>query len=157
MWPCTKSECVDFFQYMFKQGNFENFEFDYSFIFSCIHHLFPPPNKKIIKVWLQQYFSSTGRCLFLLKHLFCLFHRKTRWTMSMANVDLKIICLLGTSHSMVTFTFSSLVWTEVVLGGVLQPITNLQGLGTTSWSMVKTTPKRVSFMKINEKYNIQSK
>ena len=36
-----------------------------------------------------------GPFLFLLERLFCLSHRKTRWTMSLDNVGLKI-CLLGT-------------------------------------------------------------
>ena len=42
-----------------------------------------------------------GPCFFLLDHLFCLSHRKTRWTMSVDFVGLKI-CLVGTSTSMVT-------------------------------------------------------
>ena len=34
-----------------------------------------------------------GPCLFLLEHLFCLSHPKTRWTMLVDNIDLKKICL----------------------------------------------------------------
>jgi hypothetical protein len=45
-----------------------------------------------------------GPCLFLIEHFFCLFHHKTRWTMSVDNVGLKI-CMLGTLDSMVTLTF----------------------------------------------------
>ena len=45
-----------------------------------------------------------GPYLFLLEYLLYLSHRKTRWTMSVNNVGLKI-CLLGASNSMVTLTF----------------------------------------------------
>ena len=41
---------------------------------------------------------------FLPEHLFCLSHRKTRWTMSMDSVSIKI-CLLGTLNFMITLTF----------------------------------------------------
>ena len=57
---------------------------------------------------------------FLPKHLFCLSHRKTHWTMLMNNACLKI-CLLGTSNSMVTLTIF-LDETEVVPKRVQQPI-----------------------------------
>ena len=49
-----------------------------------------------------------GPCLFLQKHLFCIFHNKSHRTMSEDNVGLKI-CLLGTSNFMVALTFFSLV------------------------------------------------
>ena len=42
-----------------------------------------------------------GPCLCLLEHLSCLSHCKTRWTILVDNVGLKI-CLLGTLNSMVT-------------------------------------------------------
>ena len=45
-----------------------------------------------------------GPCLFLIEHFFCLFHHKTRWTMLVDNVGLKI-CMLGTLDSVVTLTF----------------------------------------------------
>ena len=45
-----------------------------------------------------------GPCLLVPEHLFCLSHRKTRWTMSLDNLCLKI-WLLGISNSMVTLTF----------------------------------------------------
>ena len=44
---------------------------------------------------------------FLLEHLFCLSHYKTRWSMSVNYVGIKI-CLLGTSTFMVTST--SFLW-----------------------------------------------
>ena len=47
-----------------------------------------------------------GPCLFLLEHLFCLSHRKIRWTMSVNNLGLEI-CLLGTLNFMVALTFCS--------------------------------------------------
>ena len=43
-----------------------------------------------------------GPCFFLPYHLFCLYHRKTRWTMLVDYVGLKT-CLLGTSTFMITF------------------------------------------------------
>ena len=45
-------------------------------------------------------------CLFLPLHIFCLSHRKTRWTVSLDNVSLQI-CLLETSNFMITPTFIS--------------------------------------------------
>ena len=42
-----------------------------------------------------------GPYCFLSKHLFCLSHHKTHWTMSLDNVSPKIY-MLGTSNSMVT-------------------------------------------------------
>ena len=76
-----------------------------------------------------------GPSLFLLEHLFCLSHRKTRWTMSLDNVGLKI-CPLETSNSMVTLTFSP--WCKLKWS---QDEFNIQSkkypdLGRTSWSMV---------------------
>jgi hypothetical protein len=70
----------------------------------------PPPQQDPLKKknLLEEHFFAMGLCLFLLDHLFCLSHCKTRWTMSVDYVGLKI-CLLGTSTSMVTLTFVSLV------------------------------------------------
>ena len=60
------------------------------------------------KITLKFYYNNISLpwapAFFLLEHLFCLSHRKTRWTMSLDNVGLKI-CLLGYSDSMVTLTF----------------------------------------------------
>ena len=73
-----------------------------SLTFSCLllSSSFLPPKKFYLHQSLL-YHSST---FFLLEHLFCLSHRKTRWIMSIANVGLKI-CLLGTSNSTITLTF----------------------------------------------------
>jgi hypothetical protein len=49
-------------------------------------------------------FLCRGPLPFLLEQLLCLSHRKTRWTMSVDNVGLKIY-LLRTSNFMVTLTF----------------------------------------------------
>ena len=46
-----------------------------------------------------------GPCHFLPEHLFCLFHSKPRWSISMDNVDLQIY-LLGTSNLIVKVTFN---------------------------------------------------
>jgi hypothetical protein len=56
-------------------------------------------------------FSAMGPCLFPIttpRLPLEVSHRKIRWAMSMDNVGLEI-CLLGTSNSMVTLTFFSLV------------------------------------------------
>ena len=63
-----------------------------------------------------------GPNLFLLEHIFCLSHHKTHWTMSMDNVGLKLR-LLGISDFMVSLTLFPLVYTEVIMGRVQQPIT----------------------------------
>ena len=52
----------------------------------------------LIRYVLQQQFPTMGPCLFLLEH------HKTRWTMLVDNVGLKI-CLSGTSNFMITVTF----------------------------------------------------
>jgi hypothetical protein len=76
-----------------------------------------------------------GPYLFLLEHHFCLSHRKTCWTMSVDNVGLQI-CLLGTLISMITLTILPRCkpkWSRDEFNNQSQI---LQGLGTTSWSMV---------------------
>ena len=79
-----------------------------------------------------------GPCRFLLKHLFYLPHRKTRWIMSVDNVGLKT-CLLGTSNSMVTLTCfprCKPTWSRDEFNNQSHI---LQGRGTTSWSMVSSS------------------
>ena len=77
-------------------------------------------------------------CLFLHEQFFCFSHCITRWTMLVDNVGLET-CLLGTSNSMVTLTF----FLGVNRSGprdefniLLGMFTYLNGIGTTSWSMV---------------------
>ena len=53
-------------------------------------------------------------------------HRKTHWTMSVNNVGLKI-CLLGCLKLHGHPNMFSLIWSEVVMGQVQQPITNFTG------------------------------
>ena len=72
---------------------------------SCI---WSPPKKNSLKTYYTSMTLPLGPCLFLPNHLFCLSHRKTRWTMSVNYVSLKT-CLLGTSTFMVTLIFFSLV------------------------------------------------
>ena len=60
------------------------------------------------------------------EHLFCLSHRKTRWTMSMDNVGLET-CLLGTSNSMATLIFLPCCKTQMVPGRIQQPATDFTG------------------------------
>ena len=121
-WPCTKSECAIFF-YMPRKGNFERKKNQVR-PFSCLCLLFP-----------KTHFSAMGPCLFLLEHLFCLSHRKTCWAVLVDNVDLKVR-LLGTSNFTVTLTFfpwHKPKWSCDEFNNQSQV---LQGLGTTSWSMV---------------------
>ena len=111
----------------------KKFKFDHSFVFSCLHLLFPQNN--YIQNLSKQYFPTMGPCLFLPKHLFCLPRHKTQWTMLVDSARLKI-CLLGTSNFMVTLTFfpwCKLKWCHDEFNSQLEI---LQGLGTTSWSMV---------------------
>ena len=68
---------------------------DNHFVCFCLHLLFPNS---------QKYFFVLGPYFFLPKHLFCLSHRKPRWTMSVDSVSLKL-CLLGTLNSIVALTF----------------------------------------------------
>ena len=72
----------------------------------------PPPlpkkEKKNHSKFIGRAFLCHGPLPFSSRdHLFCLSHHKTRWTMLVDYVGLKI-CLLGTSTYMVTLTFISL-------------------------------------------------
>ena len=81
----------------------ERFKFDHSHVFSCVRLNFPQ-KKHSLKI----YYTNISRPLpfFLLEHLFWLSHRRTRWTVLVDNVGLKI-CRLGTSNSMVALTKKS--------------------------------------------------
>ena len=104
-WPCTKSECADIFNICPKKAVLENKQFQVWPFFYLLLSSSSLPLKKFIKIFCNFIALPMGPCLFLLEHLFCLSHRKTRWTMSADNVGLKI-CLLGNSSSPVTLTFS---------------------------------------------------
>ena len=80
-----------------------------------------------------------GPCLFLPKHLFHLSHHKTCWTMLVDNVGLKIF-FGGTSNSMVTLTSFPRCKPKRSEDEFNNQTHTLQGLGTTSWSLVQTTP-----------------
>ena len=130
-----KSECASFFfsNICPMMAVLEKFKFDYSFAFSCFHLLFP--KKVSLKICYNIITMPWALAFFLPKHLFCFFHRKTHWIMSMDNAGLPI-CLLGTSNSMVILTFfpwckPTWSWDEFNIQSQI-----LQGLGMTSWSMV---------------------
>ena len=74
--------------------------------------------KKFHQKFMWTTFCHGPMPFFLQEHHSCLSHRKTRWPMQVNNIG-----LLETANSMVTLTFLSLVWTEVVRGQVQQPIT----------------------------------
>ena len=76
-----------------------------------------------------------GPCLFLLEHLFCLSHRNTCWTMLEDDVGLKV-CLLGILNSMVTLTCFPWCKQKLTWAKFNNQTQILQGLGTTSWSMM---------------------
>jgi hypothetical protein len=73
---------VFFFSYMPQKGNLEEkkFKFDYIFFFSCFRILFP--KKTVYSILITTVFLCYGPLpfffFFLLEHLFCLSHRKTR-------------------------------------------------------------------------------
>ena len=74
--------------------------------------VYKAPQKNSITILLKEFFYAMGPHHFLPDHLFCLSHRKTRWTISTDYVGLKL-CLLGTSTFMVTLTFfPKLSWDE---------------------------------------------
>ena len=107
-----KSECVRwvfFLRCMPKRAILNKFKFDHALVFFGLRLLFP--KKKSFEFYYKPFFKTFlchGPLLFLLEYLFCLSHRKTRWTMWVDNVGLRT-CLLGTWNFMVTLTFLSLV------------------------------------------------
>ena len=85
-----------------------------------------------------------GPWFFLPEHLLYHSHRKTRWTTWVDNARLNIY-LLGTSNSMITLTFSP------SQDAFNNQSNILQGLGTTSRSMVETGRKAPSLTRWNGK------
>ena len=75
-------------------------------------------------------------CFFLPQHLFYLFHHKTRWTMSVNDVDLKN----KSFKDLELYRETSFLGVSRSGPGSSQSC-DLQDLGTTSWSMVWTAPK----------------
>jgi hypothetical protein len=82
------------------------------------------PPKKFHSKYVTTIFLCHGPLPFKPYHLFCVSHHKTRWTMSMDYVGLKI-CLMGTSTSMVTLTIFPWCKRKWVLGRAEQPINAL--------------------------------
>ena len=129
-WPCTKSEWAEFLNICPKTVVWKKkFKFDHSFVFIF------SSQKYFIKNHYNVISLPWALTFFLIKHLFCFSHRKTRWTMSVDNVGLKI-CLLGTLNFMVTLTFFPWCkpkWSRNEFNNQSQI---LQGLGTTSRPMM---------------------
>ena len=117
-WPCTKSERADFFLMYAQEGLFEK-------------------EKKRIKNKIMFLVFSCLRllCLYLLEHFICLSHCKIRWTMLVDNINLKI-SLWRTSNSMVTLRVFPWCKSKCSHDEFNSQSQILQGLGTTSWSMV---------------------
>jgi hypothetical protein len=78
-----KVNVLIFLIYAQKRTILRKITLDHSFVFSCLHLLFP---NNFIRFLLQYYFSAMGLCLYLPKHLFCFSHHKTHWTMSVDKV-----------------------------------------------------------------------
>ena len=96
---------------------------EWPFYYLFLSSSFLPP-KIFINFFIITTFLCHGPFLFKkkLKHLFCLSHHNTCWTMSMDNVGLKI-CLLGVLELHDHSDIFSLVYTEVVPGRIQHPIT----------------------------------
>ena len=92
-------------------------------------------SQKIIK----HPFSAMAPCRFLTYHISCLSHRKTCWTMSVEELGLEI-CSFGPRPS---WSLCHFVLGVNQNGPGTSSTTNQhsQCLGTTSWSMVYTSPK----------------
>ena len=132
-----KSECVDLNKniYIYVQKGQFGKNSSLAILLSSLVFLFSSQRHFItffiIKIFLCHRplpFSTRAPLLPLLPQI--------HWTMLVDNVDLKI-CLLGTSTSMVTLAFffpwCKLKWSQDEFNSQSHI---LQGLGTTSWSMV---------------------
>jgi hypothetical protein len=84
-----KSECVDYSNICPKKAVLEKIKikFDHSLVSSWLHLLFPASRRRSS---LKNYYNNISLpwalAFSLRKHLFCLSHCKTRWTMSVNNV-----------------------------------------------------------------------
>ena len=122
-----KSECVDFYNICPKRVFLDFFPSSTILLSSLVFSFFTS-TKNPLKSHYKNISLPWAIAFFLLKHLFCLSHRKTHWIMSVDNVGLKI-CILGTSNSMVTlifFPWCKLKWSRNELNNQSQI---LQGLG----------------------------
>ena len=137
-----KSECIRLFLIYVQKGQFEKNNQVWSLfclVFSSLHILFPQQNHSnfiiTIFLWMGHFvFSTISPILPLPLHN----------PLDHANDDAWLkICHLETSNSMVTLTCFSIGVNRNHIG--TSSTTNqshiLQGLGTTSWSMVETTPQ----------------
>ena len=97
-----KMNVLIFLQYMPKKGSFEKGKkLTLTILVSSLIFIFSS-QKKPLKIKKQ--FSAMDPYLPPQEHLFCLSHRKTRWTMSVENVSHRT-CILETWNSIVTVTF----------------------------------------------------
>ena len=77
-------------------------------LLSSLVFIFFSPKKISLKLNYNNISPPMDIAPYLLEHLSCLSHYKTRWTMSVNNASLKI-CLSETSNPMVTLTILSLM------------------------------------------------
>ena len=130
-----KMNMLVFYKHMSKKRRFSSL----TIMWSSIVFIFSSPTKKS----LQQRFTAMGPCLFLLEHSLCLV-RSCQWIMQALNM-----CLLGTSNFMVTLMMIIMIIINLGVnrsGHGTSSTTNynfFQGLGTTSWSTVQTTPNYI--------------
>jgi hypothetical protein len=79
--------------------------------------------------------GAMGPCLLLPGHISCLSQRKTRWTMSVHLLGLKIY-ILGTSTSMVPLPFFPWCKPKLSQDNFNNQSAALQSPGPSSWSIV---------------------
>jgi hypothetical protein len=109
----------------------------------CLHLLFP-------RKFLLTIFLCHGSLVFLPEHLWCLFHGKICWAMSVDHVGLKYV-FWGPRSFMVTLTFFP--WCKPKWSRDKFNIHGqfLRGLGTTSWCKrpLKYITELISFRRLS--------
>ena len=113
-----------------KKKSYRKSNFDHFVVF-----VFSSPKNVSLKKMYHNISLPWVLAFFLPKHLFCVSHRETCWTMSVDNVGLNI-CLSEILNSMVTLTsfpWHKPKWSRDEFNSQSQIF---QGLGTTSWFMV---------------------
>ena len=124
-----KNECAHYFNICLKMTVMKK---NQVWPFSLSSSSLPP--KKLLTMYYHNIFLPWALAFFYKRTSFASPTTKTRWTMSLDKVNLNT-CLMGTSNSMVTptcFPRCKLEWSHNKFNSQSQ---NLQGLGTTSWSM----------------------
>ena len=87
-----------------KKCSFEKKKSSLTILLSCLVFIFSSPENVLLNIYYNISPLSWALAFFLLEHLFCLTHHKTRWTVLVNNVVLQRY-FLGTSNFMVTLTF----------------------------------------------------